>query len=224
MSKDKGIEPKRHQISTLKDFGVVDVGDFIADDKILRILSQTAKHLIYERHSGVSYAAIDATTQQSANIAHLDQLLIQAKRRFKGVHAESLQSYKSTILTAIFCADEAVTKKAIENLEDFIRETPSVKNVVERRENYIVWISEFGVEHWIKKVSEVNAGVFSDFYNVKSLGLVVIPKSKLKKFYGKLASCLVVGLSKGVDCEEDVFEPAKNILINVLLMQPDLSL
>lgn len=212
MSEDKGGERKRHQISTLRDFGVVDVGDFIADEKILRIFSRSAKHLIYEKHSGVSYSAIDVTLQQSANVAHLDQLLIQAKRKFKGVHRESLQSYKGTILTAIFCADEIVIKKAIENFEGFIRETPSVKNIVERRDNYVVWISEFGVEHWIKKISEVNSGVLSNFYNIKSLGLVVVPKSKLKKFYGKLASCLVVGLSKGVDCEEDVFEPAKKYI------------
>ncbi|WP_312377122.1 hypothetical protein [Pseudomonas oryzihabitans] len=212
MSEEKVIELKRHQISTLKDFTLVDVGDLIADDKILRIFSRAKNYIIYEKDSGVSYAAIDATVQQRSNIAHLDQLLIQAKRKFKGVHEGSLQSYKSTILTAIFCADETVTKKAIENFEGFIRETPSVKNVVERRDNYIVWISEFGVEHWIKKVSEFDVGVLSDFYNVKSLGLVVIPKSKLKKFYGKLASCLVVGLSKGVNCEEDVFEPAKKYI------------
>ncbi|MBB4055360.1 MULTISPECIES: hypothetical protein [Pseudomonas] len=212
MSEDKGVEGKRHQISTLTDFRVVDVGDFIADDKVLRIFSRTSKHLIYEKHSGVSYGAIDTTTQQSADIGHLDQLLIQAKRKLKGVHHEALQSYKSSILTAIFCADEGVTKKAIENLENFIRESPSVKNVVECRDNYIVWISELGIEHWIKRTSEVNAGVLSQFYNIKSLGLVVVPKSKLKKFYGKLASCLVVGLSKGIDCEEDVFEPVKKYI------------
>ncbi|WP_156343715.1 hypothetical protein, partial [Pseudomonas sp. NBRC 111143] len=165
MSEDKGGERKRHQISTLKDFGVVDVGDFIADEEILRIFSRSAKHLIYEKHSGVSYSAIDTTIEQRASIAHLDQLLIQAKRKFKGVHGESLQSYKGTILTAIFCADEVVVKKAIDNFEGFIRETPSVKNVVERRDNYVVWISEFGVEHWIKKTSEVNSGVLSNFYS-----------------------------------------------------------
>lgn len=212
MSKDKDIEKKRHQISALNDFKVVDVGDFIAEDKVLRIFSRTEKHLIYEKDSGVSYAAIDPTIQQRTSIAHLDQLLIQAKRKFKGVHEESLRSYKSTVLTAIFCADEIATNKAIANFEDFIRESHSVKNVVERRDNYIVWISEFGVEHWIKKVSEVNVGVLSSFYNIKSLGLVVVPKSKLKKFYGKLASCLVVGLSKGVDCDEDVFEPVKKYI------------
>lgn len=112
MSEDKGVEGKRHQISTLTDFRVVDVGDFIADDKVLRIFSRTSKHLIYEKHSGVSYGAIDTTTQQSADIGHLDQLLIQAKRKLKGVHHEALQSYKSSILTAIFCADEGVTKKS----------------------------------------------------------------------------------------------------------------
>jgi hypothetical protein len=212
VSGDKCIEGKRHQISTLKDFGVVDVGDYIADDKILRIFSRTAKHLIYEKHSGVSYGAIDITTQQSVYIAELEQLMIQARRKFKGVHEDALQSYKCSIISAIFCADEVATNKAIENFEDFIRESSSVKNVVERRDNYVVWISESGIEHWIKKTSEVSANVLSQFYNIKSLGLVVVPKSKLKKFYGKLASCLVVGLSKGVNCEEDVFEPAKRYI------------
>lgn len=212
MSNDERVEGKRHQISTLTDFGVVDVGDFIAGDKILRIYSRTSKHLIYEKSSGVSYGAIDISTQQSAYIAELEQLKIQARRKFKGVHEEALESYRHSIISAIFCADDAATNKALENLESFIKESSIVKNVVEQRDNYVVWISEFGVEHWIKRISEINVDVLSQFYNVKSLGLVVVPKSKLKKFYGKLASCLVVGLSKGVGCKEDVFEPVKKYI------------
>lgn len=212
MSEEKLAEGKRHQTSNLKDFREIDVGDFFAGDKILRIISRTAKHLIYETHSGISYSAIDIEPQKTSYIAQLEQLKIQAKRKFKGVHEDAIRSYGDAIIVAIFCADEININKAIENFESFIKESASVKNVVERRDNYVVWISELGVEHWINKISEVNADVLSQFYNVKSLGTVVVPKSKLRKFYGKLASCLVVGLSKGIDCEDYVFEPARKYI------------
>lgn len=163
MSEEKLSEGKRHQTSNLKDFGEIDVGDFFAGDEILRIISRTAKHLIYETHSGIAYSAIDIESQKTSYIAHLEQLKIQAKRKFKGVHEDAIRSYKDAIIVAIFCADEININKAIENFESFIKESSSVKNVVERRDNYVVWISEFGVEHWIKKYPKLMRMYYLNF-------------------------------------------------------------
>ncbi len=209
MDTEESGEVKRHQISTLSDFGMVDVGDFLAGEKVLRIYSRASKHIIYERASGVAYGAVGVTAQQRIYLADLDQLKIQAQIKFKGVHDEAVQSHKNAILNAILSVkDEDVIKSSLLSFDKFIKEIPAVTNVVGQNLKYVVWIGDAGVEHWIKEVSE-HAELLSQFYKIKSLGAIVVPKSKLKTFYGKLASCFVVGLGNGGASDENVFDPVR---------------
>jgi len=228
MEECQAVNAKNYYLGPDLDYRSMKVGDRLNDELIVNIYHVSPRAIVYRNEEIINWAARGVSLAERRLMSRLSFLLERAKDKFKGVHENRLDRYKVRIFTAVLSGEkldglqdgDSDAHYLIDELEKYIDVSDEIVRVVDKSNNFVVWIDRDGeVAHEVRAGKKFDDDIFIELSELSALGRLMLGDAQRKLFVFKLASSLVVALRKNSAETGGSFESAKQYLMKVIEVQ-----